>query len=267
MNYYGYRWYDPLTGRWPSRDLIEEEGELNLYGFVGNDGIRWTDILGLVELRPNLLTEAEAMHEINQEINANDKKQGRNWTWEQIWKEVTAWKRIGYGGYKVITRYKYGITGDYSCPEGCFKLYLQPIYDTYQEVKWERWSEMYSGIRLTTNIRVQREATNKDIFLALAKGPLNLVFPQGATALDMVPATENPGDPKEGNKVRDFYWNVNPTRTHVFVRWEFSSRQEGPRFIFPDCLPLDDVIDAIYALQEWKSVTEDFPEKSDEIVR
>jgi hypothetical protein len=23
---YTYRWYDPLTGRWPSRDPIEEEG-------------------------------------------------------------------------------------------------------------------------------------------------------------------------------------------------------------------------------------------------
>ena len=33
---YGYRFYDPVTGRWPSRDPIEEEGGINLYGFVGN---------------------------------------------------------------------------------------------------------------------------------------------------------------------------------------------------------------------------------------
>lgn len=32
---------------WPSRDPIEEEGGVNLYGFVGNDGIGWVDILGL----------------------------------------------------------------------------------------------------------------------------------------------------------------------------------------------------------------------------
>jgi hypothetical protein len=43
---YGYRWYDPLTGRWPSRDPIEEEGGINLYGFVGNDGIDKWDVLG-----------------------------------------------------------------------------------------------------------------------------------------------------------------------------------------------------------------------------
>jgi uncharacterized protein RhaS with RHS repeats len=43
---YGYRYYDPLTGRWPSRDPIEEEGGVNLYGFVGNDGIGKVDVLG-----------------------------------------------------------------------------------------------------------------------------------------------------------------------------------------------------------------------------
>jgi RHS repeat-associated protein len=44
---YGYRYYDPKTGRWPSRDPIEEQGGLNLYGFIGNDGINTIDILGL----------------------------------------------------------------------------------------------------------------------------------------------------------------------------------------------------------------------------
>jgi RHS repeat-associated protein len=47
--YYGYRYYHPQTGRWISRDPIEEEGGLNLYGFVGNDGVNWWDLLGLTE--------------------------------------------------------------------------------------------------------------------------------------------------------------------------------------------------------------------------
>ena len=46
LYYYGYRYYDPATGRWPSRDPIEEEGGINLYGFVGNDGVNQWDILG-----------------------------------------------------------------------------------------------------------------------------------------------------------------------------------------------------------------------------
>jgi uncharacterized protein RhaS with RHS repeats len=47
VTYYSYRWYDPLTGRWPSRDPIEEEGGINLYGFVRNDGVNRVDLLGL----------------------------------------------------------------------------------------------------------------------------------------------------------------------------------------------------------------------------
>jgi hypothetical protein len=44
---YTYRWYDPLTGRWPSRDPIEEEGGIDLYGFMGNDIVNRWDYLGL----------------------------------------------------------------------------------------------------------------------------------------------------------------------------------------------------------------------------
>jgi uncharacterized protein RhaS with RHS repeats len=45
--YYSYRYYDPVTGRWPSRDPIEEEGGINLYEFVGNDVVAKWDTLGL----------------------------------------------------------------------------------------------------------------------------------------------------------------------------------------------------------------------------
>ena len=48
---YLYRYMDPLTGRWPSRDPIGEKGGMNLYGFVGNDGSTKIDLLGL-EMSP-----------------------------------------------------------------------------------------------------------------------------------------------------------------------------------------------------------------------
>jgi RHS repeat-associated protein len=48
MYYYGYRYYDPETGRWPSRDPIQERGGANLYGFVGNDGVDRVDLLGKI---------------------------------------------------------------------------------------------------------------------------------------------------------------------------------------------------------------------------
>jgi RHS repeat-associated protein len=34
--YYGYRFYNPSTGRWPNRDPIAEKGGLNLYAVVRN---------------------------------------------------------------------------------------------------------------------------------------------------------------------------------------------------------------------------------------
>lgn len=53
--YYGYRYYNPSTGRFLSRDLIGETGGLNLYGFVGNDPVNNWDYLGMfviIEIPP-----------------------------------------------------------------------------------------------------------------------------------------------------------------------------------------------------------------------
>ena len=47
-----YRYYDPVTGRWRSRDPIEEKGGLNLYAFVGNDVINANDYLGRETVYP-----------------------------------------------------------------------------------------------------------------------------------------------------------------------------------------------------------------------
>ena len=44
---YGYRFYHPALGRWPSRDPIGENGGVNLYGYTGNRPISHIDILGL----------------------------------------------------------------------------------------------------------------------------------------------------------------------------------------------------------------------------
>jgi len=56
LYYYGYRDYDPEMGRWLSRDPIGERKEINLYGFVKNNGINELDYLGLssVDLGPKI---------------------------------------------------------------------------------------------------------------------------------------------------------------------------------------------------------------------
>jgi RHS repeat-associated protein len=48
LAYFGYRYYNPETGRWINRDPIEEEGGKNLYGYVRNDPVLLTDSLGLI---------------------------------------------------------------------------------------------------------------------------------------------------------------------------------------------------------------------------
>jgi RHS repeat-associated protein len=47
--YYGYRFYDPSTGRWPSRDPLQERGGVNLYAFLHNAAISQIDFLGLAD--------------------------------------------------------------------------------------------------------------------------------------------------------------------------------------------------------------------------
>lgn len=42
-----YRAYDANLGRWLSRDLLEENGGINLYRYSGNDPINYLDLLGL----------------------------------------------------------------------------------------------------------------------------------------------------------------------------------------------------------------------------
>jgi len=46
MHYYGFRYYDTVTGRWPNRDPIQEAGGVNIYAMVGNDSINSIDVLG-----------------------------------------------------------------------------------------------------------------------------------------------------------------------------------------------------------------------------
>lgn len=46
-----------MTGRWPSRDPIEESGGLSLYGFVENNSLNGYDLLGLDQLGEDIKSE------------------------------------------------------------------------------------------------------------------------------------------------------------------------------------------------------------------
>jgi RHS repeat-associated protein len=47
LYYYLYRFYDPMLQRWLNRDPIQEQGGMNLYGYVANDPINKNDLFGL----------------------------------------------------------------------------------------------------------------------------------------------------------------------------------------------------------------------------
>ncbi len=51
--YYGYRFYDPIAGKWTSRDPLGEYGGINLYKAVRNNAVNWIDPFGLQNLDPD----------------------------------------------------------------------------------------------------------------------------------------------------------------------------------------------------------------------
>ncbi len=48
LYYYGYRFYDPMTGSWISKDFLGELGGINLHQFVKNNAVGNWDLLGMV---------------------------------------------------------------------------------------------------------------------------------------------------------------------------------------------------------------------------
>ena len=54
--YYDYRYLNTSTGRWLSRDPMQEDGGLSLYAFVCNDSVDFLDLFGLVDYKFEVVT-------------------------------------------------------------------------------------------------------------------------------------------------------------------------------------------------------------------
>src|SRR5262249_38524645 len=48
LNYFVYRFYAPAVQQWINRDPLEEEYDINLYGFAYNNSVCWVDRDGLM---------------------------------------------------------------------------------------------------------------------------------------------------------------------------------------------------------------------------
>jgi RHS repeat-associated protein len=88
LYYYGFRDYSAELGRWWSRDLIGEKGGINLYGFIGNDGIGNHDMFGLFPRKDQYGYLAATldcgyyenhMKEVQEEINLKMEVQSIRW--------------------------------------------------------------------------------------------------------------------------------------------------------------------------------------------
>ena len=87
--------FTPGIPQWPSRDPIEEEGGLNLYGFVGNSGVGTFDRFGL-EACKGYITFEEAMQAATADAQIKARK-----IIETGVQEMNGWKKDGGVG-KII---------------------------------------------------------------------------------------------------------------------------------------------------------------------
>jgi RHS repeat-associated protein len=66
-----YRAYDPQSGRWLSRDPIEESGGINLYAYVGGNPVSWKDPLGLDACSPTGVGDTSVCSYYDEMASAN----------------------------------------------------------------------------------------------------------------------------------------------------------------------------------------------------
>lgn len=93
LYYYGFRYYEPVLGRWLSRDPIEESGGLNLHAFVLNNPFEGVDILGFGTYRLGNKMDPHPAPDIGAgPWNTMQREKSDDALW---WK----WKGGGIGGY------------------------------------------------------------------------------------------------------------------------------------------------------------------------
>jgi RHS repeat-associated protein len=104
VSVYGYRYYDPTTGRWPSRDPIEEDGGINLYGFGPNSPTGGYDYLGQAWYDSAVDVVRSEMDNIKSQLS-NVVDSGVSKAWEKV--DEVYQKAVAEGKFTVSWRKSY----------------------------------------------------------------------------------------------------------------------------------------------------------------
>ena len=130
---YGFRYYVPETGRWASRDPIAEQGGLNLYAFVGNDGVNRWDLLGLSPQEiidalgglPLSVGECARLKRFISSINRQNRSMIRGF--DQFRDDIAFVRNLGFA--QIVTAFTSGAWG------ATFNLLIRPARFVAKETK------------------------------------------------------------------------------------------------------------------------------------
>ena len=235
--------YDPNIGRWINRDPIAEVGGVNLYGFVGNDGLNRSDVLGLEPTR----SQAGTAEEFEKLLETTPSKMGNakgdaattllqrcdssKWTMKGPVPTVTPWfnmKKPRYiytkkGGWLDMVHFMYyaGLANDKKatgckCPvgeavqDGYWQEYFDPEYSrySYEDLPTDKFGAEFGAIYFDPNSSM----TLGEQIRQYLETKLGATDPSNAPNWDKMPEFDKPGPPTATNTgTVPAYTESNPT--------------------------------------------------------
>lgn len=157
LYYYGFRYYNPSTGRWPNRDPIGERGGVNLCAMVANNLVSRIDPLGLQTIisPPGAAAAAAAAEAVGPiGAGAGASATGAGGAIGAGAGSGTIGAGVGSGGGiiaatsdQAIIDGLAGIIGDLLYPEATSQPRIIPYPDTEEYQEWERCMDGCASIR------------------------------------------------------------------------------------------------------------------------
>ncbi len=95
LYYYRARYYDPMTGRFMSRDPLGlAAGDVNLYRYVGNNPVNWRDAFGLFGEGFNKGGDYLGHSDFSGNELFDYNKEDYLWRWSNPWNLFSTWRHF-----------------------------------------------------------------------------------------------------------------------------------------------------------------------------